>query len=86
MSLFTVPHCALCIALIVRRVKNKNFPGLYYFPPAVAFNTVSLLYMYQMPAFLGEKHQRKLAKHAGLDLAVKLIDLKRNRMCGNVKC
>ena len=70
MSLFTVPHCALRIALIVKRVKNKYFPGLYYFPPAVAFNTVSLLSMYQVPAFLGEKHYRELAKDAGLVLAV----------------
>lgn len=65
MPLFTVPWCALCIALIVSRVKNKNFPGLYYSPPAVAFNTVSLLYMYQVPSFLEEKDQRKLAAHSG---------------------
>lgn len=71
MSLFTVPRSAWCIVLIVRRVKTKNFPGLYYFPPAVAFNTVSLLYMYKVPVFLGEKHQRKLAMHVGLALAVK---------------
>lgn len=72
MSLFTVPHCALCIALIEESQK-QNFPGLYYFLPAVAFNTVSLVYMYRVSAFLEQNHQRKLAKHAGLDLAVKLL-------------
>lgn len=53
--------------------QKQNFPGPYYFLPAVGFNTVSLVYMYQVSAFLGQNHQRKLAKHAGLDLAVKLL-------------
>lgn len=53
--------------------QKQNFPGLDYFLPAVGFNTVSLVCMYQVSEFLGQNHQRKLAKHAGLDLAVKLL-------------
>lgn len=53
--------------------QKQNFPGLHYFLPAVGFNIVPLVYMYQVSVFLGQNHQRKLAKHEEVDLAVKLL-------------